>query len=243
MNYRIILAYDGTEYEGWQMQAGAPTIQLALSDALARIDGAPVIVHGAGRTDSGVHAEGQVASFRLRRERGANELRRALNGNLAPDIRVLEAAPAAEDFNARFHARSKIYRYQIYTAEVMNPFLRRYVWHHPYVLDRDRLIEEVRQLLGTHDFTAFTVASSEVRSHVRTITGIEVAADGPLLRLTFTGNGFLRYMVRTMVAALVEANRGRLKAGSVGALLAGGDRAAAGTPAPAKGLTMVKVEY
>ncbi|MBX3280276.1 MAG: tRNA pseudouridine(38-40) synthase TruA [Acidobacteria bacterium] len=243
-NYRITLAYDGSEYEGWQMQQGdAPTIQLALSRALARIDGAPVIVHGAGRTDAGVHAEGQVASFRLARQRDGAELRRALNGNLPEDIRVIEAAPAEVDFHARFSARSKTYRYQIYTAEVMNPFLRRYSWHYPYALDTARMYEDSRALLGRRDFSAFTVAASEARSHVRTITGIEIDVQGPMLRLTFTGDGFLRYMVRTIVGALVEADRGRLKAGSLAKLLETGDRALVGASAPARGLTMVKVEY
>lgn len=246
MNYRITLAYDGTAYEGWQMQATGPTVQGLLSEALARIDGAPVIVHGAGRTDAGVHAEGQVASFRLRRERDGDELRRALNGNLPPDIRVYEAAPAAEDFHARFDARSKTYRYQLYTAEVMNPFLERYAWHYPYELDLARLAEDGRALTGRRDFRAFTVADSgAVRAGrtVRTLSDFQLVIDGARLLLTFTGDGFLRYMVRTMVGALLEANRGRLKAGSIEALLESGRRELSGALAPAKGLTMVKVEY
>jgi tRNA pseudouridine38-40 synthase len=243
MNYRITLAYDGTEYEGWQMQAGSRTIQGVLSEALARIDGAPVIVHGAGRTDSGVHAAGQVASFRLRHERACALLQRALNGNLPFDIRVLDAARAGDDFNARFDARSKTYRYQIYVAEVMSPFLRRYAWHYPYPLDPDRLAADGRTLLGTHDFSAFTVSSSEVKSHVRTITAVDLETSGPCWQMTFTGNGFLRYMVRTMVGALLDANRGRLKAGSIAALLNSRERRLAGASAPAEGLTMVKVEY
>jgi tRNA pseudouridine38-40 synthase len=243
MNYRITLAYDGTDYEGWQMQAGTRTIQGVLSKALARIDGAPVIVHGAGRTDSGVHAEGQVASFRLQNERDCGLLRRALNGNLPFDIRVLNAERVSDDFNARFDARSKTYRYQIYVAEVMSPFLRRYAWHYPYPLNPDRLAADGRVLIGTHDFTAFTVASSEVKSHVRTITAVGLEAGGPCWRMTFTGNGFLRYMVRTMVGALLDANRGRLRADSIAALLESRERRLAGASAPAGGLTMVKVEY
>ena len=243
MNYCITLAYDGTDYQGWQLQLDKPTIQLALSAALERIDGAPVVVHGAGRTDSGVHAEGQVASFRLQRERSGGELQRALNGNLPAEIRVLDAAPAADTFHARFDARSKTYRYQIYTGEVMSPFLARYACHYPYPLDCERLAEEGQALLGTHDFSAFTVAACETKTRVRTLTEFRVETDGPLLSLSFTGDGFLRYMVRTMVACLLEFNRGRLKAGSLAELIESRDRARVGALAPAKGLTLVKVEY
>jgi tRNA pseudouridine38-40 synthase len=243
MNYRITIAYDGTDYQGWQMQAAAPTIQSVMTAALERLEGAPVIVHGAGRTDSGVHAEGQVASFRLRREWDGLELRRALNGNLPPEIRVLEAAVAADDFHARFDARSKTYRYQIYQAEVMHPLLARYAWHYPFVLDPARLGEDGRLLLGTHDFTAFTVAACETKTRVRTLTDFRLEMNGPLWSLYFSADGFLRYMVRTMVESLLEANRGRLKVGSLAQLIESRDRTLIGAPAPAKGLTLMKVEY
>ena len=170
-------------------------------------------------------------------------LRRALNGNLPPEIRVLEAAEAAEEFHARYDAKGKTYRYRLYQAEVMNPFLVRYAWHYPYELDVERLAEEGRALVGTHDFGAFTVAGSEARTTVRTVTGFWAEREGAELRLYFSGDGFLRYQVRTMVGALVEANRGRLKAGAVGRLLESRDRDLAGAPAPARGLTLLKVEY
>jgi tRNA pseudouridine38-40 synthase len=170
-------------------------------------------------------------------------LRRALNGNLPPEIRALEAEPAAEDFHARFDARSKTYRYQLFTAEVMSPFLARYAYHYPHSLDPERLRADGQGLLGTHDFRVFTVASSETKTRVRTITGFEVEATGPLLRLSITGDGFLRYMVRTIVGCLLEMNRGRPPVGSIGELIESGDRALIGAPAPAKGLTLVKVEY
>jgi tRNA pseudouridine38-40 synthase len=210
---------------------------------LERLDGAPVVVHGAGRTDAGVHAEGQVASFRLTRERSGDELRRALNGNLPPEIRVLEAAPAAADFHARFDARAKTYRYQIYTGEVMSPFLVRYAWHYSYPLDPVRLIKDGQSLLGQQDFSAFTVAECEARTRVRTLTDFRLERAGPLWMCSFTGDGFLRYMVRTMMSSLLEANRGRLKAGSIVELLESRDRACAAAPAPAKGLTLMKVGY
>ena len=243
MNFQVTLAYDGTDFRGWQMQSGARTVQEVLTEALVRIDGAPVIVHGAGRTDSGVHAEGQVASFFLQRPRTGEELRRALNGNLPPDVRALDAAPASDDFHARSNARSKTYRYQLYTAQVMCPFVRRFAWHYPHGLDLERLAEDGEALLGTHDFSAFTVSDCDVKSRVRTLTGFRIESDGPRLLLTFVGDGFLRQMVRTIAGTLVDSNRGRLRAGSIKELLASRQRRLASAPAPAKGLTMVKVEY
>jgi len=247
MKYRITLAYDGADYFGWQLQLNQPTIQGVLNAALEKFEGAPVTTHAAGRTDAGVHAEGQVVSFslsgRLSREWEGGELRRALNGNLPPEIRVLDAAPADEEFHARSDAKGKTYRYQVYLAEVMNPFLVRYAWHHPYPIDVERLAEESKALLGAHDFTAFTVADCETKTFTRTITEIRVDREGDLLKLFFTGDGFLRYQVRTMVGALIESNRGRLKAGSISELIESKDRTRTGAPAPARGLTLMKVEY
>jgi tRNA pseudouridine38-40 synthase len=243
MKYRITLAYDGADYFGWQRQLSQPTVQGMIESALEKLEGAPVTTVAAGRTDAGVHAEGQVVSFCLSREWEPRELRRALNGNLPPDIRAIEAASVNEDFHARFDARSKIYRYQLYLSEVMSPFLARYAWHYPYPLDIERLAEESKALLGAHDFTAFTVADCETKRFTRTITEIRVEREGDLLRLLFTGDGFLRYQVRTMVGALIESNRGRLKAGTIPELIKSRDRSLAGPPAPARGLTLVKVEY
>ncbi len=243
MKYRITLAYDGTDYFGWQTQLNQRTIQGVLGEALKKLEGAPVTTHAAGRTDAGVHAAGQVVSFRLSREWEPKPLIRAINGNLPPDIRALDAAVAPADFHARFDARSKTYRYQLYTAEVMIPFLARYAWHYPYALDVDRLGEDSKALLGSHDFTAFTVAGCETRTNIRSVSDVRIERDDHLLKLFFTGDGFLRYQVRTMVAALIAANRGRLKAGSIAELIEGKDRALVGAPAPARGLTLMKVEY
>ncbi len=243
MKYRITLAYDGGDYFGWQIQEGRATIQGVLNGALEKLEGVPVATHASGRTDAGVHAEGQVVSFDLSREWGGEDLRRAINGNLPPDIRALEAAPANEGFHARFDAKSKTYRYQIYLAEVMSPFLIRYAWHYPYQLDVAKLAREIREFVGAHDFTAFTVAECEAKTHTRTITEAGVEREGDLIKIFFTGDGFLRYQVRTMVAALVESNRGRLKAGSISNLIESRDRARAGAPSPARGLTLMKVEY
>jgi tRNA pseudouridine38-40 synthase len=243
VNYRITLAYDGTDYFGWQSQANQPTIQGVVSEALKRLEGAPVKIEAAGRTDTGVHAEGQVLSFRLTSEWDGKSLLRAVNGNLPPDIRVLEASSADDDFHARFDAKSKTYRYQIYNAEVMNPLLARYAWHYPYRIEIDRLMEDCQSLVGRHDFTAFTVSDCEVRTRVRNVTSVCLEREGDLIRIFFTGDGFLRYQVRTMTRALLEINRGRVKIGSISELLASANRALIGAPAPARGLTLMKVEY
>lgn len=243
MIYRITLAYDGTNYFGWQFQPGHATIQGALNVAVDKLEGAPVTLHAAGRTDAGVHAEGQVVSFRLAKERDGWRVRNALNGNLPQDIRVMEASPAADDFHARIHAKAKTYRYRIFTGEVMNPLYERYAWHHPYRLSAERLIKDSLELIGTHDFTAFTTTECETRTRVRTVTDIRLEREGELFTLYFHGEGFLRYQVRTMVGALVGINRGRLQTGSMAELIEKRDRGLSGASAPARGLTLMKVEY
>jgi tRNA pseudouridine38-40 synthase len=243
MNFRITLAWDGTDYTGWQMQPGSRTVQGVLTDALVKLEQGPVRVFGAGRTDAGVHAEGQVASFNLDRVSDPRLVLNALNGSLPPDLRVLDAAIAPDTFHARRDARLKTYRYQIFTGAIMPPVLIRYAWHFPYPLNIEVLAEDAKQFLGTHDFSGFTVSSAEVQTRTRTITEASVTQDGEILFLTFTGNGFLRYMVRTMVSALVDVNRGRLKVRSIAEIVAARDRHLVGGMAPAKGLTMVRVEY
>ena len=242
MNYKITLAYDGTDYHGWQLQEELPTIQLALNRAVARLAGAPVIVHGAGRTDAGVHAEGQVVSFHLTKEWTGQALCRALNGNLPRDIRVLAAEPVDDEFHARFSAKEKTYRYQIYNASVMNPLLARFAWHFPYSLDLEKLVSNGQALLGMHDFTAFTVADCETRTHVRELTSFSLEQQASLLQLYFTGKGFLRYQVRTMVMALLELNRGRI-AMTMPKLIASQKRELIRGTAPAQGLTLLAIEY
>lgn len=243
MRYRVVLAYDGTDYAGWQEQAAEQTIQGCFEEVLGALNGSRVVAHAAGRTDAGVHAEGQVVSIEVRRDWEPSSLLRALNGNLPRDIRVLEVEPASDDFHARYHARGKTYRYRIITSRIMNPFQIRYAWHYPFRLDEARLHEELGHLLGTHDFKAFTVSSCEVRTTVRTLTGVSVDRDGDRLEIGFSGSGFLRYQVRTMVGALVEMARGRLSINSMPELIARRDRTLAGAAAPARGLTLMKVEY
>lgn len=242
MNYKITVAYDGTDYQGWQMQGELPTIQLALSRAVTTLEGAPVTIHGAGRTDAGVHAEGQVASFHLTKEWPGRALRMALNGNLPHDIRVLEAEPVSDEFHPRVLAKSKTYRYQLYNASAMNPLLGRYAWHYHHTVNLAKLQQDGEALLGTHDYTAFTTTDCETKTRVRTITAFQIVQQASLLQLYFTGNGFLRYQVRTMVAALLEMNRGRI-AMTMPELILSQQRAAIHGTAPAKGLTLMRVEY
>ncbi len=224
------------------MQREKPTIQFALTQAASKIEGSPVVIHAAGRTDAGVHAEGQVISCHLSKSWEPGKLRNALNGNLPFDIRVTEAIPVDEEFHARFSAHSKTYRYQIYNSEVWHPLLEPMTWHYPYSINPEQLQHEAQDLIGTHDFSAFTVSSCMTKTHVRTITSLEIKFDGALIQLFFKGKGFLRYQVRTMVAALLEINRGRIQL-SMKQLIESQQRSLIRGTAPAKGLTLMSVEY
>jgi tRNA pseudouridine38-40 synthase len=246
-NYKITIQYDGTNYHGWQMQAGEPTIQGELTRVLSLLDKRHVTVHGAGRTDAGVHAEGQVASFLLEREFEPVKLRDAINGNLERDIRVLDVERVKTDFHARFSATEKTYRYVIWTGEVMSAFEYRYAYFHRDRLDVEAMREAASCLIGTHDFTAFTVASSEVESHIRTLKRLEIQVErearGERLVIYVTADGFLRYMVRNIVGLLIDIGRGYREPGEMPEILASLNRAHAGNTAKAHGLTLLKVGY
>lgn len=240
---KITLAYDGTRFVGWQRQAGGASIQGLLEEALTRLEGAPIAVHGAGRTDAGVHAEGQVASARIGFRHECATVLRALNAMLPPDIRVGAVEDAAEGFHARFSARRKAYRYRIANVPVANPFARGYAWHIPEPLDAAAMQEAAAALIGRHDFAAFQSSGSTVATTVRTIDRSDVLRLGPELHYQVAGDGFLRHMVRAIVGTLVEVGRGARRPADVAALLDGGTRAGAGPTAPAHGLTLVAVEY
>jgi tRNA pseudouridine38-40 synthase len=249
MNYRLTLQYDGTEFHGWQVQSGERTVQGELARVLALLEGSEVVVHGAGRTDAGVHAEEQVASVRLRREVGPERLRAALNGNLPRDVRVMEASAAGEDFHARYSARGKTYVYRIANAPVMSPFLSRYALHEARALDTERMHRAALLFIGEHDWTAFSAAQSEARTRVRTITELEVTAQvdarghGRLIEIKASADGFLRYMVRSIAGTLLAAGRGEIGEEIIERAIKTGDRSLAGATAPAHGLTLVKVRY
>ncbi|HEY6359531.1 MAG TPA: tRNA pseudouridine(38-40) synthase TruA [Vicinamibacterales bacterium] len=243
---KITLAYDGTRFVGWQRQAEGESIQGALEEALARFEGAAVTVHGAGRTDAGVHALGQVASVRLTCGHDVETLTRALNAQLPDDLRVLDIEEAPPDFHARFSARAKTYRYRIRSGGVASPFDRGYVWNLPERLDVDAMRRAAQVLIGRHDFAAFQSAGTTIPdsgASFRTIDRSDVRNEGDLVLYEVTGDGFLRHMVRAIVGTLVEVGRGWRPADNIAVLLAGGARAQAGATAPPHGLFLVRVDY
>jgi tRNA pseudouridine38-40 synthase len=244
--FKIILQYDGTDYVGWQRQAEGASIQGVLEDALRPIEGTAVTVHGAGRTDAGVHARGQVASVRLNASIDPLTLARALNAVLPLDIRVAGADVMPDDFHARFSATGKVYDYQIVNAPFVSPFVRRYVWHVLPRLNVDAMRAAAQALIGEHDFAAFQGSGSDVQTSVRSVRSIEwIAGKGsedPLI-MRIEGDGFLRHMVRGIAGTLVEVALGRWRPEEMGAIVASRDRARAGTTAPASGLVLREVLY
>ena len=250
--FKITIAYDGTDFVGWQRQASGASIQGLIEEALGGLDGRDVTVTGAGRTDAGVHALAQVASFALEREIDPDVLVRALNARLPETIRVSSAQPVAATFNARFDARSKTYRYRIRNGPIISPFERHYAWHVVVPLDAAAMAEAARQLEGRHDFAAFQGAGSDVATTVRTMTRSRILATEDaeagslgerLITYEITGDGFLRHMVRNIAGTLVEVGRGRRSPESIREIIAGRDRSAAGVTAPARGLFLAAVEY
>ena len=268
-SFKITLAYDGTDFVGWQRQANGVSIQGLIEDALRTLDGCAVAVAGAGRTDSGVHALGQVAAFTIARALAPDALVRALNALLPDAIRVMSAEDVPPSFHPQFDARTKTYRYRIWNGEVISPFERRYAWHVPGALDVDAMRAAARLVEGRHDFAAFQATGSDAATTTRAVTasGIfttedtedtegqtffparfelrvpRVLSGGELIVYEVTGAGFLRHMVRTIVGTLVEVGRGRRPVDWMADVLASRDRAAAGPTAPAAGLFLVRVDY
>lgn len=249
MNYRLLLQYDGTDFHGWQMQDGLRTVQGELTRVLSLLDDREVVVHGSGRTDAGVHAEGQVASAQLERDITPQKLRNAINGNLAADVRVLTAEIVADDFHARYSARSKTYCYRLVRGRVMSPFWSRYAHQDSRPLDLESMRRAGDLFLGEHDWTAFSAAQTEADSRVRTVTQLEITegwdqrGQCQLIEFTMSANGFLRYMVRSIVGTLLAVGRGEIDESTVASAIKGGDRSLAGATAPAHGLTLMSVQY
>lgn len=267
--WKLILAYDGTPYSGWQVQPGLSTIQGALAEAVARVTGEQVLPQGSGRTDAGVHALGQVASFAINTPIPASNLRRALNRVLPPSVRVLRAEVVDPGFHARHRARAKTYEYRVFPlferARVARslarqlspeelaeertcpPMLAPYCWPCPWALDLRALNRAAVTVLGTHDFTSFAAAdphgANPVLTPIRTIWQSCWRADGDLLVYQVRGSGFLHHMVRNLVGTFVLAGSGRLEPEAVAGILAARRRSAAGPTAPASGLFLVDVEY
>jgi tRNA pseudouridine38-40 synthase len=241
---KLSIAYDGTEFVGWQRQENGVSIQGAIEDALAKIDGAPVTLHGAGRTDAGAHALAQVASARIAAPLDDVTMGRALNANLPEAIRVMAVETVADDFHARFSATGKSYEYRIWNGAAMPPFIRLYAWHIPEPLDLAAMREASDAIVGEHDFAGFRSAQSVNHSTVRRIWTAEWRASGDgLLVFHIAGDGFMRYMVRSLAGTLVEVGRGQRPASDLGRLLGTPDRSAAGRTAPAHGLFLVNVRY
>lgn len=249
MNFKLLIQYDGTDFHGWQVQENDRTIQGELERVIGSLDDAPVKVIGSGRTDAGVHAEGQVANVRVNRTFTPEKLRNAINGNLWRDIRILKAEKAQDEFHARFSARNKTYVYRIVNAPVMSPFWRRFAHHEPRPLNIGPMIEASRLLLGEHDWTAFASANSDGETRIRTVTDCSVdsrwddRANATIIEFSISANGFLRYMVRSIVGTLLEVGRGEKDSDTIHTAIVGGDRGLAGKTAPAQGLTLVRVRY
>jgi tRNA pseudouridine38-40 synthase len=260
--FKITLAYDGTDYVGWQRQSNGVSIQALIEDALRELDGREVAVAGAGRTDAGVHALGQVAGFTLAREIGPDALVRALNAHLPPAIRVFDAEEAPPAFHPRFGARVKTYRYQLWNGDILSPFERGRAWHVPGPLDVEAMGAAARLVEGRHDFASFQATGSAVATtereifSSRVIAGLRPCATSeapersaglqpcePMIVYEVAGAGFLRHMVRIIVGSLVEVGRGRRPIEWVAEILASRDRTAAGPTAPPQGLFLVRVEY
>ncbi len=260
-NLKLTLAYDGTEFCGWQVQPDAPSVQGTLASAIGRITGEKVLPQGSGRTDAGVHALAQVATFQTQSVIPAANLVIALNDILPASIRVLEAREVPADFHARKSVQAKTYRYRIYRGAICLPFLAHYVWHYPYPLDEDAMWEAATLIEGEHDFTSFAAVDPEknlnheadpsallrtgssTRSNIRNVFSSQWRRQETELIYEIRGTGFLHHMVRNLVGTFLLVGKKTLKPQDVITILESKDRSAAGATAPASGLYLVNVEY
>lgn len=249
MNFKLLIQYDGTDFHGWQMQGELRTVQGELTAALSQIDSRPVVVHGSGRTDAGVHAEGQVANVNLQKEITVEKLRAAINGNVGKDVRVMGVQIVADDFHARYSAKGKTYLYRIVNGPVISPFWLRYAHHEARPLNLERMQDCAQLFLGAHDWTAFASAQSDSDDKTRTITELLVTSrannygPGGVVELRVSANGFLRYMVRSIAGTLLAVGRTELDSSVIHKAISGGDRNLAAATAPACGLTLLSVRY
>lgn len=235
--------YDGAEFVGWQAQRNGRSVQSVLAEAVGRVADEAVVVHGAGRTDAGVHALQQVAHYDTRAERSVRQWVLGINSNLPPDVRVHWARVVAEDFDARRSATARRYRYLVLESPTESALLRGRVWWLRDALDCAAMSRGALAWLGERDFSAFRAAACQARTPMRFLASVAVERRPPLVTLEFVANAFLHHMVRNLVGALVEIGAGRAEPGWAAVLLAGRDRKAAGVTAPAHGLALVDVAY
>ncbi len=249
MNYRLLIQYDGTDFHGWQVQENSRTIQGELERVIGMLEDADVKVVGSGRTDAGVHADGQVANVILNRGFSPEKLKNAINGNMWRDIRILKCEQAPDEFHARFNARSKTYVYRVVNAPVMSPFWRRFAHHEARPLDVGRMNDVSRLFLGEHDWTAFSSAQADGENRVRDVTDFTISsrwderAQGVMIEFRISAKGFLRYMVRSIVGTMLEVGRGEKDSDTIQTAIITGNRDLAGKTATAQGLTLLKVDY
>jgi len=244
---KLTIAYDGAAYSGWQIQPGVRTIQQTLQDAIAAITGAPTAVVASGRTDAGVHAQGQVVSFRTKNRLPADVLKRALNATLPHDIRVLTSVEASPGFHALRDTIGKRYRYVLNDGETADVFRRHYAWHYRERLNAEAMHAAAQQLIGKHDFSSFETSGAPRATSVRTVYELSVRRQSPTLpdeiHLEIEANGFLYNMVRTIVGSLVEIGRGARSAEWLAEVRDARARSRAGGTAPARGLVLLSVDY
>ncbi len=243
-NYKMILQYEGTRYQGWQRQESTEnTVQGKLELLLTRMCGQKVEIQGSGRTDAGVHARGQVANAHLETRMTPEEIRDYMNRYLPEDIGVLSVEMVPDRFHSRLLAKGKTYCYQVINSGIPHVFDRRYAYVYKEKLDVGAIRRAAEQLTGAHDFAAFTSAKKSKKSTVRTIDSITIEQEGDILRFLFSGDGFLFHMVRILMGTLLEVGEGKRRPEEMAGILAGRDRSLAGPLVPAVGLTLMEVRY
>src|ERR1700719_3159897 len=248
--FKLTIAYDGTDFHGWEAQSSTPTIQGEIVGVLRQLTKEHILLQGTGRTDAGVHALGQIASFRTQSGLSAGDFHRALNALLPPSIRIVKAEEVGPTFSARFSARGKVYVYRIYRGRVVPPMLWRYVLYYPFPLDEDAMKDAAARFVGVHDFTSFAASAGSEEDDKERVMEREIystelvrSPDNEELVFTVHGRSFLRYMVRKMVGTLLDVGRGKLKPEDIDRLYELRDRSKSGPTVPAHGLWMVSAEH
>lgn len=243
MNYKAMVSYDGTRYEGWQKHEGKETIQGKLETVIGKLVGEDVAVMGAGRTDAGVHAKGQVFNFHVPALYDVAALEKEINDSLPDDISINGLKRTEERFHSRFHAKVKTYVYALRVGSEKDVFRRRFVWQYGKPLDRKAMEKALPYLIGVHDFTAFTSQKKMKKSAVREIFSIRITEEKGVMEITFKGDGFLQHMIRILVGTLVEIGEGKRNAEALPAVLESKNRSLAGFTAPPQGLTLLHISY